>query len=210
MNPDGTGLRQLTFNTVDDHEPALSPDGKKIAYESQGNQTSNPEGDQEIYVMNTLDGTGKKNLTNNGSGVNDFAPVFSPDGRKVAYESCGNQTSNPEGDNEIYRMNALDGSGKKNLSNNGAGRRRLLPRLLPRRHEDRLHEPGRPDLQPRGRRRGLPHERHGRVGQEEPLQQRRRRRRLSLPTSLPTARRSPTRATATRPPIPRATRRSTA
>jgi hypothetical protein len=32
----------------------------------------------------------------------------------------GAQTSNPEGDGEIYRMSTVDGSGKKNLTNNAA------------------------------------------------------------------------------------------
>ena len=31
MNPDGTGVRQLTFNAVDDTEATLSSDGTKIA-----------------------------------------------------------------------------------------------------------------------------------------------------------------------------------
>src|SRR5215212_5940123 len=74
MNPDGTSVRQLTFNDVDKDESALSPDGQKIAYVSEGVQTSNPEGDDEIYRLSTLDGTGKKNLTNNGDGVDDFLP----------------------------------------------------------------------------------------------------------------------------------------
>ncbi len=65
MNPNGTGLKQLTFNEAVDIHPTLSPDGKKIAYTSFGTQTSNPEGDTEVYVMNALDGTGQKNLTNN-------------------------------------------------------------------------------------------------------------------------------------------------
>lgn len=59
---------------MDDEEPALSPDGKKIAYTSEGIQTSNPEGDREVYRMNAFDGLGKKNLTNNGDGVYDFLP----------------------------------------------------------------------------------------------------------------------------------------
>jgi Tol biopolymer transport system component len=117
MNPDGTGIRQLTFNAVDEEYPTLSPDGKKIAYASKGVQPSNPQGDDEIYLMNALDGTAKKNLTDNGADVYDTYPHFSPDGKRIAYESEGIQTSNPEGDNEVYRMNALDGTGKKNLSN---------------------------------------------------------------------------------------------
>ncbi|MDQ5826957.1 MAG: hypothetical protein M3441_22520 [Chloroflexota bacterium] len=70
MNPNGTGVKQLTFNTVFDSRPMLSPDGQKILYHSQGAQPSNPEGDQEVYVMNASDGSGKKNLTNNN--VRDF------------------------------------------------------------------------------------------------------------------------------------------
>ena len=69
--------------------------------------------------MHALHGKSKKNLTNNGSSADDHLPVFSPDGKKSAYQSEGKQTSNPEGDEEIYNMNALDGSIKKNLSNNG-------------------------------------------------------------------------------------------
>ena len=97
----------------------MKPDGTKIAYHSYGTQTSNPQGDTDIYRMNTLDGKGKKNLSSNGIDIGDFTPVFSPDGKTIAYTSAGVQTSNPEGDWEVYRMNALDGTGKKNLSNNG-------------------------------------------------------------------------------------------
>jgi hypothetical protein len=70
---------------------------------------SNPEGESEVYVMKALDGSGQANLSNNGSGVYDNFSFFSADGTKVFYESQGVQTSNPEGDIEIYRANALDG-----------------------------------------------------------------------------------------------------
>ena len=89
----------------------------RVAYTSQGDSTTNPGGDYEVYVVNAADGSDKKNLSNNGSSVNDSSPTFSPDSKKVAYLSYGVQTSNSQGDNEIYRMNALDGLGKKNLSN---------------------------------------------------------------------------------------------
>ena len=127
MNPDGTGVRQLTTNKADDFGPTLSPGGKKIAYQSYGVQPSNLDGDSEVYRMNALDGSAKKNLFNNGveiagaSPVNDYDPDFSPTGDKIVYESTGKQASNLEGDSEIYRMNTLDGLSKKNLSNNGSG-----------------------------------------------------------------------------------------
>jgi TolB protein len=119
MNSDGSGVKQLTFNSVNDYEPILSADGAKVAFQSEGIQSSNQEGDAEVYVMNASDGSSKQNLSNNGLGVEDYAPVFSPDGKKIAYQSQFDQASNSEGDWEVYRVNTLDGSGKKNLSNSG-------------------------------------------------------------------------------------------
>ena len=119
MNVDGTGARQLTLNEVDDWDPTLSPDGSKIAYETNVISSSNPEGDYEIYSMNASDGKNKKNLTDNEELVDDYEPVFSPGGKRIAYTSLGIQDSNPTVDEDVYVMNALDGSGKKNLSNNG-------------------------------------------------------------------------------------------
>jgi Tol biopolymer transport system component len=121
MNPDRTGLKQLTKNAmVSDAQPVLSSDGKKIVYTSFGEQASNPEGDQEVFSMDAADGKNQKNLTNNAAGINDFAPDYSPDSKKIAYTSSGGpQTSNPEGDQEVYRMDAADGKNKKNLTNTG-------------------------------------------------------------------------------------------
>jgi Tol biopolymer transport system component len=120
MNANGTAVRQLTFNEIFDSRPLLSPDGTKVLYQSQGAQPSNPEHDQEVYVMNSSDGSGQINLTDNRGILNERHAQFSPDGRKIAYTSEGEQESNPQADQDIYVMNALDGSGKTNLSNNGA------------------------------------------------------------------------------------------
>jgi Tol biopolymer transport system component len=67
--------------------------------------------------MNAIDGTDQLNLSDTGANVDELHPNFSPDGARVVYESKGIQTSNPQGDSEIYRVNTLDGLGKKNLTN---------------------------------------------------------------------------------------------
>ena len=45
MDPDGTDPVQLTSNSVYDAQPAYSPDGTRIAFQSSA------DGDQEIYTM---------------------------------------------------------------------------------------------------------------------------------------------------------------
>ena len=101
--------------------PTSSPDGKTIAYESSGVQMYNDEGDKEIYRMSAFDGKNKKNLTNNGADVNDSYPVYSPGGQRIAYHTYGQQTSNLDGDYDVYRMSASDGTGQKNLTDGKEG-----------------------------------------------------------------------------------------
>jgi Tol biopolymer transport system component len=127
MDPDGTGLQQLTSNTVTDFSPTLSPDGEKIAFVSAGAQTSNPEGDFEIYLMNALDGSDQNNLTTTNGDIDDFGPDFSSNGEKIAYRSLGVHSSkNPEGDDEVYKMND-DGTAQENLTDTGSEVRDIEP-----------------------------------------------------------------------------------
>ena len=106
MNDDGTDVVQLTHNDADEWHPALSPDGRRIAFKSDRDGE-----DYEIYVMNA-DGSGVVQLTDNDS--EEEVPAWSPDGRRIAF------SSNRDGDYEIYVMNA-DGSGVVQLTESGGG-----------------------------------------------------------------------------------------
>jgi len=127
MKADGSNQQNLTDTNSDikDESPDYSPDGEEIAYSSSGVRSSNPEGDSEVYKMKT-DGSKQKNRSDTGGDVDDSEPDYSPDGKKIAYESDGAQLSNPEGDFEIYKMND-DGSNKQNLTENGIGVNDLSP-----------------------------------------------------------------------------------
>ena len=95
-NDDGTGSRQpdqnLPFSS--DERPAISPDGTKIAF------NSDRDGDHDIYVMN-VNGSGIVQLTT--AAGRDRHPVWSPDGTKILF------LSERDVDPEVYVMNA-DGS----------------------------------------------------------------------------------------------------
>ena len=91
MNPDGSGVRQLTFNESYDFNPAFSPSGKKIAFETKR------DGNFEIYKMNA-DGTRQVNLTDNAAG-GDFEPSYSPDGEVGVRDESGRKL-------RICKMNA--------------------------------------------------------------------------------------------------------
>jgi TolB protein len=85
VNPDGTGLAQLT------HEPAgiaarwpgWSPDGSRILF-VRFNQ-SNSVG--RIWIMNA-DGTGPRQLASDAPGYRDYQPSYAPDGRHIAFSRC--------------------------------------------------------------------------------------------------------------------------
>jgi TolB protein len=81
---DGTGVRGLTDNAVQDTEPAWSPDGSRIAFVRRN--VSGPFGrwtfNEEIYVMHA-DGSGVRRLTRHGG--EDTSPAWSPDGSRLAF-----------------------------------------------------------------------------------------------------------------------------
>ncbi|MDD5397783.1 MAG: hypothetical protein PHU70_01765 [Dehalococcoidia bacterium] len=103
MRSDGTNQTRVTDKPQVDTYPAWSPDGNRIAFQS------NENGNFEVYVMYP-DGSGRTRLT---SGLTDNKyPAWSPDGSKIVFYSkrdCINDNG------EIYIMNA-DGSNQTRIT----------------------------------------------------------------------------------------------
>jgi TolB protein len=103
---------RLTTDPGLDRQPAFSPDGSQIAFFSTRDSAEfpNPTGDSELYVMD-VSGANVRRLTDNQA--SDFAPAWSPNGKKIAF------TSNRDGNNEIYLMRT-DKSKVKRLTDDSA------------------------------------------------------------------------------------------
>ncbi|HYD51996.1 MAG TPA: hypothetical protein VEA99_05190 [Gemmatimonadaceae bacterium] len=119
MGVDGRDLKRLTHTPGYDGGPFFSPDGKQIVYRAW-----HPVGDSaiaadrallaqrmvrpsrmEIWVMNA-DGSGQRQVTELG-GAN-FAPFFTPDGRRILFSS---NFRNPRSRN--FDLFLVDASGAK-------------------------------------------------------------------------------------------------
>jgi TolB protein len=81
MNPDGSGLQQLTNNNYEERAPAWSPDGSRIVYSCRIGGDKNPF---RICVINA-DGTGFVQLTNESDSISDLTASWSPDGHQILF-----------------------------------------------------------------------------------------------------------------------------
>ena len=117
MRADGTGLRQLTRNTVlrsgvpvMDHAPAWSPDGKHLAFVS-----NRDGGEMEVYRMRA-DGSAQVRLTRTARHVSDHTPSWSPGGGFIFFNSDRVSYDNVE----IFRMR-WDGTAVTRITRTAAG-----------------------------------------------------------------------------------------
>ncbi len=117
MNSDGSNVRRLTHEKGYDGGAFYSPDGKMVVYRAY--HPTDPkeiaEGEQllreqlvkpskmEIFVMNS-DGSNKRQVTRNGAA--NFAPFFTPDGKRIIFAS---NVNDPKGyDFDLFLVD-LDG-----------------------------------------------------------------------------------------------------
>jgi TolB protein len=85
IRPDGRGLRQVLAPARGQsaEDPDWSPDGRRLVFELRRLQAL----DSDIALIRA-DGTGLRRFTS-GSGYDDGAPTFSPDGRQIAFSRAG-------------------------------------------------------------------------------------------------------------------------
>jgi TolB protein len=126
MNPDGTDPRRLTENAAGDGFPVLSPDGKKIVFDSNRNiAVGEPLNTTELFLMKA-DGSEQTPLLRGGSAS------WSPNGKNIVFHRSASGTGLPAKpdpgaatvDSDIFVMNLddfLNGLGQpRNITNNGA------------------------------------------------------------------------------------------
>ncbi len=110
IDADGGNLQRLTNTPDEDKSPSWSPDGKRIVFSArrEGHFENKFAITEEIYVMDA-DGRNEQRLTDNL--FVDWAPVWSPDSKRIAF------SSDRGGNFEIYVMNT-NGKNLQNLTNN--------------------------------------------------------------------------------------------
>ena len=81
MDPNGRHTRRLTFGTGIQEIPRWSPDGRTITFDASAKLPGQPGFHTSIWTIRP-GGTGARQLTRGGF---DVEPVYSPDGRRIAF-----------------------------------------------------------------------------------------------------------------------------
>ncbi len=109
INKNGSVTR-LTNNDRHENNPALSFDGKRIAFHA-GEMEADPQ-TWDVYIMD-LETMEEIQLTDND--YIDGHPDWSPDGNKIVFAAFVDDKGNPAGTADVYVIN-VDGTGLKKLT----------------------------------------------------------------------------------------------
>jgi dipeptidyl aminopeptidase/acylaminoacyl peptidase len=101
---------QITSDRYDDGAPVWSPDGSLIAFSA--NRTDNPDANDnsDIYVIEPREGAKPRALTTATN--SDSSPVFSPDGKSIAYLNGGDSRDIWYGTNNVVVVPVAGGPSK--------------------------------------------------------------------------------------------------
>lgn len=97
--------------------PKISPDGKKILFTITMTDVPENKSNTDIFIMD-INGSNIVNLTSD-SPKSDFDPIWSPDGKSIAFLSAR------DGESQIFTMN-IDGSNVQKVTNIPNGVSNLL------------------------------------------------------------------------------------
>jgi Tol biopolymer transport system component len=118
VNPDGSGLRQLTHGKPGSvaESASWSPHGKRLIYAF----SPTPKAPPRIWVMHA-DGSHRHRLGGDAKGFRDLAPSYGPTGRVIVFARC----QPGDGVCAIWRMRG-DGSHKRPLTPYRTGTRETV------------------------------------------------------------------------------------